>query len=284
MGSPLTVELAEIRVTELETIGLNTSQPPSLYKHFVDDGFGVFRDKTHAKTYLEYVNSLSSGLVYTIEHPSQDGSIPFLDIFIHKDLSISFYRKPTHTDTFTHYSTAAPQNTKDSFIRSLTRRSYNICSPQNLDLELTHVKSVLLDNDYPLNHINLIMHRTKNSLSKPKIPRTKDNGNLSNISVPYYPALSKPLRQISDRHNISITFTSNRNLRNMLTKMKTQLPFVPENLITTAWRQLYRKTWQFLSIITRGLGLVPYTLIRSFPIPVETRTMKPPSFCRRVPT
>ena len=130
MGSPLTVELAEIRDTELETIALNTSpQPPSLYKHFVDDGFGVFRDKTHAETYLEYVNSLSSDLVYTIEHPSQDGSIPFLDILIHKDLSTSVYRKPTHTDTYTHYSTAAPQTTKDSLIRSLTRRAYNICSP-----------------------------------------------------------------------------------------------------------------------------------------------------------
>ena len=115
MGSPLTVELAEIRVTELETIALNTSpQPPSLYKHFVDDGFGVFRDKTHAETYLEYVNSLSSDLVYTIEHPSQDGSIPFLDI--RKDLSTSVYRKPTHTDAYTHYSTAAPQTTKDSLI------------------------------------------------------------------------------------------------------------------------------------------------------------------------
>ena len=67
---PLTVELAEIRVTELETIALNTSpQPSSLYKQFVDDGFGVFRDKTHAETYLEYVNSLSSDLLYTIEHP-----------------------------------------------------------------------------------------------------------------------------------------------------------------------------------------------------------------------
>ena len=128
MGSPLTVELAEIRVTELETIALNTSpQPPSLYKHFVDDGFGVFRDKTHAETYLKYVNSLSSDLVYTIEHPSQDGSIPFLDI--RKDLSTSVYRKPTHTDTYTQYSTAAPQTTKDSLIRSLTRRAYNICSP-----------------------------------------------------------------------------------------------------------------------------------------------------------
>ena len=68
------------------------------------------------------------------------------------------------------------------------------------------------------------MHRNKNSLSKPKTPRAKDNGNLANISVPYYPALSKRLRQISDRHNISLTFTSNRNLRNMLKKTKTQPP------------------------------------------------------------
>ena len=52
MGSPLTVELAEIRVTELETIALNTSpQPQSLYKHFVDDGFGVFRDKRRDKCF-----------------------------------------------------------------------------------------------------------------------------------------------------------------------------------------------------------------------------------------
>ena len=96
-----------------------------------------------------------------------------------------------------------------------------------IDLELTHVKSVLLDNGCPLNHINLIMHRTKNSLSKPKTPRQtpKQTQNpLSNISVPYYPALSKPLRQISVRHKISLTFTSNRNLRNMLTKTKTQPP------------------------------------------------------------
>ena len=99
-SSPLTVELAEIQITELETITFNTSpQPPSLYKHFVDDGFEVFRDKTHAETYLEYVNSLSNDLVYTNEHPSQNKSIPFLDILIHKDLSTSVYRKPTQTRT-----------------------------------------------------------------------------------------------------------------------------------------------------------------------------------------
>ena len=135
----------------------------------------------------------------------------------------------TQTSTLAHYSTAAPQTTKYSLIRSLTCRAYNICSPQHLDFELTHVKSILLDNGYPLNHINLIMHHTKNSLSKPKTPRAKDSSNLANISIPYYPALSKPLRQISNRHNISLTFTSNRNPHNMLRKTKTQPP--PHNVI-----------------------------------------------------
>ena len=63
-------------------------------------------------------------------------------------------------------------------------------------------------------------------------------------------------------------------------KMLNALPFVPENLITTAWGQLR----QLLSITTRGPGLVQHTLIRSFPIPVGTRVTQPPSFCRGVPT
>ena len=71
------------------------------------------------------------------------------------------------------------------------------------------------------------MHHTKKSLSKPKTPRTKAYNTLANISVPYYPALSKSLRQISDRHNISLTFTSNRNLRNMLTKPRLNHPLTP---------------------------------------------------------
>ncbi|KAL5270995.1 hypothetical protein ACHWQZ_G001594 [Mnemiopsis leidyi] len=51
MGSPLIVELAEIRLAEVETLALSSSpDPPSSYSHFVDDGCGAFRDKDHAET------------------------------------------------------------------------------------------------------------------------------------------------------------------------------------------------------------------------------------------
>ena len=55
MGSPLTltVALAEARVTEIETLAINSCQkPPKHYRHFVDDGFGQFTCKQHADEVL----------------------------------------------------------------------------------------------------------------------------------------------------------------------------------------------------------------------------------------
>ena len=85
MGSPLTVALAEVRVTHIESSALASSaDPPSLYKHFVDDGISRYRDKQHAESFLAHFprHSLSDDLVYTVEHPSIDGTLPVVYITI----------------------------------------------------------------------------------------------------------------------------------------------------------------------------------------------------------
>ena len=121
MGSPLTMALAEIRVTDIENLAISTfPHSPKHYRHFVDDGFGHFTDRDHANNFLQHINSLTEDLQYTIEHPSSDGSIPFLDVLIHPDRSTSIYRKPTHTNLYTHYSSSSPTSTKFSIISSLT--------------------------------------------------------------------------------------------------------------------------------------------------------------------
>eukprot|EP00116_Pleurobrachia_bachei_P009478 sb/3469740/ len=95
MGSPLIVTLAEIRTSQLEQHALDTfSDTLHSYRHFVDDGIGAARDADHANAFLNHINSLSSGLQYTIEHP-KDGYLPCFDVLIHPDLSTSIYRKPT---------------------------------------------------------------------------------------------------------------------------------------------------------------------------------------------
>ena len=83
MGSPLTVALAEVRVKHTESSALASSaDPPSLYKHFVDDGISRYSDKQHAESFLAHLNSLSDDLVYTVEHPAIDSTLPFLDILL----------------------------------------------------------------------------------------------------------------------------------------------------------------------------------------------------------
>ena len=82
--------------------------PPNTCRHFVDDGIGDFRDKSHADGFLKYLNSLTDDLQYTIEYPSHDGSLPYMDILIDADKSTSVYRKPTHTNLCVRYNSCAP--------------------------------------------------------------------------------------------------------------------------------------------------------------------------------
>ena len=194
MGSPLTVALAEIRVTDIEYLATSSvPSPPKHYKHFVDDGFWHFADRTHADKFLQHINSLTEDLQYTIEYPSDDGSIPFLDVLIHPDRSTSIYRKPTHTNLYTHYSSSSPASTKNSIISSLTRRAYKLCSPSHLNDELLFLKHTFLTNGYPLNKINLIMDRTKTSIQK--ITKKKTTHTTSKTILPFHPTTAKTLKQ-----------------------------------------------------------------------------------------
>ena len=61
LGSPLTVALAEILVTETEQLAVNTSSKfPKHYWHFVDDGLGHFTNKQHATDFLKHKNGLTN--------------------------------------------------------------------------------------------------------------------------------------------------------------------------------------------------------------------------------
>ena len=76
MGSPLVVELAEIRVADVENTALTTYKDhpntykdhPNTYRHCVDDGIGDFLEKSHAGGFLNFFNSLTDDLQYTIEY------------------------------------------------------------------------------------------------------------------------------------------------------------------------------------------------------------------------
>ncbi len=236
MGSPLIVELAEIRTAETEQHALATCpDPPHTYKHFVDDGIGDFRDRRQADNFLAYINSLNPDLQYTIEHPATDGTLPFLDVLIHPDKSTSVYRKPTHTDLYVKYNSCTNNRTKDSVIRSLTRRAHNVCSPQHLATELQTVWDVCLKNGFPPHRVEYIMNSVRVQIAnKVNAPRSltlskftrqlKSNSYSLQVNLPYHHSLSKPLKQALQKHDIEVTNSSPATLRNILTKTKTKPP------------------------------------------------------------
>ena len=54
--------------------------------------------------FLQHINSVDPAIRFTVEDNKEDGSIPFLDTIVKPEvdgsLSITVYRKPTHTDQY----------------------------------------------------------------------------------------------------------------------------------------------------------------------------------------
>ena len=228
-----TVTLAEIRVTDIEQQALSSStRKPKQYYHFVDDGLGFFTNRTHAEEFLQHLNSLAPDLEYTIDHPNNDGSIPFLDILIHPDNSTSIYRKPTNTNLYTHYSSATTMSSKESVVRTLTRRAYKLFSPHHLDNELQHLEATFLSNGYPIQKIRQLMHTTiERARSNSRKPQSHTNSNLV-ASIPYFKSSASSLKKSLARYDISTSFHSNMNFKSLLSHTKsTTQPCNVKNVI-----------------------------------------------------
>ena len=83
MGSPVSPIVANLYMEYLEQKALVTWKPTN-------------------KAFFKHINSVDPAIKFTVEDNKEDGSIPFLDTIVKPEadgsLSITVYRKPTHTD------------------------------------------------------------------------------------------------------------------------------------------------------------------------------------------
>ena len=155
MGSPLVVELAEIRVADVENTALTTyKDSPNTYRHFVDDGIGDFRDRSHADGFLNYLNSITDDLKYTIEYPSHDGFLPYMDILIHVDKSMYLSTENIHTPTSTSATIPVPLFLQRQCHQIPYKTESHPMLPQHLQKELDTVYTTSLQNGHPLTESN----------------------------------------------------------------------------------------------------------------------------------
>ena len=105
--------------------------------------------------------------------------IPFLDTIVKPEadgsLSISVYRKPTHTDQYLQWDSHHHLSAKFSVIQTLSHRASTMCSnPELLQKEKEHLRKALTKCNYPKWALDKVEKRLNKSSSQ-----VNDRGNHS---------------------------------------------------------------------------------------------------------
>ena len=140
MGSPASLIVVNLYMDYFEKKALHTASTPSHWFRFVDDTF-VIQQESHKHYFLEHINNIDPAIKFTVEGNQENGTIPFLDTLVKQEvdnfLSISVYRKPTHTDQFLQLDSNHNLAVKYSVIGTLTHRAKTLCTvPELLNKEI----------------------------------------------------------------------------------------------------------------------------------------------------
>ena len=145
----------------------------------MDDTF-VIHKEVNKQGFLQHINSVGPAIKITVEDNKEDGSIPFLDAIVKPEadctLSITVYRKPTHTDHFLQWDSHHHLSVKFSVIHTLSHRASTVCSkPELLHQEKDHLRKALTKCKYPKWALDKVEKRLNRSTSE-VIDRVNNQG------------------------------------------------------------------------------------------------------------
>ena len=152
----------------LEQKALSTApHPPRFWCRYVDDTF-VIHKEANKQGFLQHINNVDPAIKFTVEDNKEDGSIPFLDTIIKPEvdgsLSITVYRKPTHTDQYLQWDSQHNLSAKFSVINTLSHRAQTVCSNSELlKQEKEHLRKALTKCKYP----KWALYKVEGRLNKP---------------------------------------------------------------------------------------------------------------------
>ena len=132
MGSPVSPIVANLYMEYFEGKALTSAaSPPSIWYRFVDDTW-VIQQQSSKQEFQEHINQVDPAIKFTVEGTQGNGAIPFLDTLVtlqaDGSLSITVYRKPTHTDQYLQWDSHHSLSAKYSVIGTLTHRAKTVCT------------------------------------------------------------------------------------------------------------------------------------------------------------
>ena len=166
----------------------------------------------------------------TIEKPEADGN-----------LSITVYRKPTHTDQYLQLDSHHHLSAKFSVIHTLSHRAHKfVAILQLLCKEKAHIRNALTQCKYPKWALDKVERRhnrpsreapdrANNQGTTGVQPATNEVKTKGHIVIPYTQGLCESIKMICGRHGIQTYFKGSNTIRNLLVSPKDKDPMVSKS-------------------------------------------------------
>ncbi|MCP3684362.1 MAG: hypothetical protein GY861_16920, partial [bacterium] len=241
MGNRLSPILANIFMEAFEISVLSKLPVPLIYyTRFVDDLFVIYNEEmTELEELLAQFNREHPQIRLTCEE-DENLELPYLDLRVHgnrRRLTVSIYRKPTHSHKYLHYKSSNPLTQQKHGLRGLWLQAQRLLrhNPEELQAELKYLLRTFTnaDNGYPrrlvqnwMNNFNrelranprlLQFRRDRQELRQEQQENEQEgtedqeaDSELENgennkkriLSIPYVPELSDQLARIGRRYEL----------------------------------------------------------------------------------
>ena len=234
MDSPVSPIVANLYMEYLEQKALSTAPNPTrFWCRYVDDTF-VIHKEVNKQGFLQHINSVDPAIRFTVEGNKEDGSIPFLDTIVKPEadgtLSITVYRKPTHTDQHLQWDSHHHLSAKFSVIHTLSHRASTVCSkPELLQQEKDHLRKALTKCKYPKWALDKVQKRLNRSTRQATDggttgaqPATNEVNTKGHIVIPYTQGLCESIKKICGRYGIQTHFKGGRTIKSLLVSPRTK--------------------------------------------------------------
>ena len=185
---------------------------------------------------LNQINSTHNKIQFTMEE-EENSVLNYLDLSLSRksDGKISFkiFRNLTHTEKYLDFESNHPLEHKNSVVRSLLFRAFNLCDIDLRQQEVNHVSEALQNNGYPKSLIRKCEQKLNSQFNNNNSQRrndgstrnsTQENESQSYVAIPYIPGVSERIRRVFNRYDVKVAHQPTRKLRNDLCRLKDRRP------------------------------------------------------------
>ena len=228
--------------------------PPRFWCRFVDDTFVIYKE-FNKQDFLQHISSVVPAIRFTVGDNKGDGSIPFLDTIVKPEddgsLTITVYRKPTHTDQQLQWDSHHHLSAKFSVIHTLSHRAKTVCSkPELLQQEKDHLRKALTKCKYPKWALDKVEKRLNKS-TRDDIDGANNQGTTvaqavtskvktkGHIVIPHIQGLCESIKKICGRYGIQTHFKGGSTIKNIWSPPRTKnlwstkvVPYIGTNVVT----------------------------------------------------